>query len=78
MPQLLFAGFPEGAIRVGSILSILKKEGRVTYFVGADNYFSHAAGGEMKVADFYRFENGGRSAWILFQKDSFSCLLSYS
>jgi len=42
MPQLLFAGFPEGAIRIGSILSILKKEGRVTYFVGADNYFSHA------------------------------------
>ena len=42
MPQLLFAGFPEGAIRIGSILSILKKEGEVTYFVGDDNYFSHA------------------------------------
>jgi len=41
MPQLLFAGFPEGAIRIGSILSILKK-GHVTYFVGADNYSSHA------------------------------------
>ena len=37
-----------------------------------------AAGGEMKVADFHRYETGGRSAWILFQKDSFSCLLSYS
>ena len=42
MPQLLFAGFPEGAIRIGSILSILKKEGEVTSFVGDDNYFSHA------------------------------------
>jgi transposase-like protein len=41
MPQLLFAGFPEGAIRIGLTLSILKKESRVTYFLGADNYFSH-------------------------------------
>lgn len=41
MPQLLFAGFPEGAIRIGLTLSILKKENRVTYFLGADNYFSH-------------------------------------
>ena len=42
MPQLLLQGFPDGAIRIGPILSVLKKEGRVTYFVGPDNYFSHA------------------------------------
>ena len=42
MPQLLLQGFPDGAIRIGPALSILKKDGRVTYFVGADNYFSHA------------------------------------
>ena len=42
MPQPFLQGFPDGAIRIGSILSVLKKEGRVTYFVGADNYFSHA------------------------------------
>ena len=41
MPQLLLQGFPDGAIRIGSTLSVLKKEGRVTYFVGSDNYFSH-------------------------------------
>jgi hypothetical protein len=43
MPQLLLQGFPDGAIRIGSVLSVLKKEGRVTYFVGPDNYYSHAA-----------------------------------
>jgi len=42
MPQLLLQGFPDGAIRIGSTLSILKKEGKITYFVGGDNYFSHA------------------------------------
>ena len=42
MPQLLLQGFPDGAIRIGPTLSVLKKEGRCTYFVGADNYFSHA------------------------------------
>ena len=42
MPQLLLQGCPDGAIRVGPILSVLKKEGRVTYFVGGDNYYSHA------------------------------------
>ena len=31
MPQLLLQGFPDGAIRIGSTLSVLKKEGRVTY-----------------------------------------------
>ena len=42
MPQLLLQGFPDGAIRIGSTLSVLKKEGRVTYFVGSDSFFSHA------------------------------------
>lgn len=42
MPQLLLQGFPDGATRIGESLSVLKKEGRVTYFVGPDNYFSHA------------------------------------
>jgi hypothetical protein len=28
-------------MRIGSIVSVLKKEGRVTYFVGPDSYFSH-------------------------------------
>jgi len=41
MPQLLLQGFPDGAIRIGSTLSVLKKEGRVTYFVGPDNFYSH-------------------------------------
>jgi len=39
--QLLLPGFPDGSSRIGDALSILKKEGRVTYFVGGDNYFSH-------------------------------------
>lgn len=42
MPQLLLQGFPDGAIRIGTTLSVLKKDGRITYFVGSDNYFSHA------------------------------------
>ncbi len=41
MPQLLLQGFPDGAIRIGTTLSVLKKAGCVTYFVGADNYYSH-------------------------------------
>lgn len=42
--QLFFPDFPEGAIKIGSSLSILKKEGLVTYFTGGDNYFSHPEG----------------------------------
>jgi transposase-like protein len=42
MPQLMLQGFPDGAIRIGPALGIVKKEGLVTYFVGPDNYFSHA------------------------------------
>ncbi len=41
MPQLLLQGFPDGAIRIGATLSVLNKEGRVTYFVGGDNFYSH-------------------------------------
>lgn len=41
MPQLLLQGFPIGATRIGPFLSVLKKEGQVTYFVGQDNIYSH-------------------------------------
>lgn len=45
MPQQpLLPGFPEGATKIGKSLSILTKEGLVTYFVGGDNYFSHPDG----------------------------------
>lgn len=44
MPQLMLQGFPDGATRIGRVVSVLKKDDRVTYFVGPDNYFSHAAG----------------------------------
>ena len=40
MPQLLLPGFPDGASRIGASVSVLKKEERVTYFVGGDNYLS--------------------------------------
>lgn len=43
MPQLLLQGFPDGAIRIGATLSVLKKDARVTYFVGGDNFYSHPA-----------------------------------
>ena len=39
--QLLLPGFPVGAQRISEQLSILEKDGWVTYFVGSDNYFSH-------------------------------------
>lgn len=41
MPQILLQGFPDGASRIGPVVSVLKKDGQVTYFVGPDNYFSH-------------------------------------
>ena len=44
MPQLLLPGMPEGAIRINSVVSRLAKDGQVTWFLGADNYFSHSAG----------------------------------
>jgi hypothetical protein len=37
-------GFPDGAQRIGVWLSILEKDGLVTYFLGGDNYFSHPTG----------------------------------
>lgn len=42
--QLLLPGFPDDSSRTGDVLSILKKDGLVTYFVGGDNYFSHRLG----------------------------------
>ena len=42
--QLLLSGFPEGAQKIGVLLSILEKDEWVTYFVGGDNYFSHRKG----------------------------------
>jgi prepilin-type processing-associated H-X9-DG protein len=37
-------GFPDGAQRIGTWLSILEQDGLVTYFLGGDNYFSHRSG----------------------------------
>ena len=42
--QSFIPGFPEGAQRIGEALSILEQGGRVTYFVGGDNYVDHPAG----------------------------------
>jgi transposase-like protein len=39
--QYLLEGFPDGAQRINAALSILNKEGKVIYFLGGDNYFSH-------------------------------------
>lgn len=36
------------------------------------------AGDVLKQPDSSRFESGGLGGWILFKKDSFSCLFSYS
>ena len=43
MPQLLLPGMPEGAVRINPVVSRLSKDGQVTWFLGADNYFSHPA-----------------------------------
>ena len=42
--QSQLPGFPDGAQRIGTWLSILEKDGLVTYFLGGDNYFSHPTG----------------------------------
>jgi hypothetical protein len=42
--QSFLPGFPDGAQKIGTWLSILEKEGSVTYFLGEDNYFSHPKG----------------------------------
>jgi len=39
--QSFLPGFPDGTHKIGDVLSILEKEGWVTYFLGGDNYFSH-------------------------------------
>ena len=42
--QTLIPGFPDGAQRIGEALSIVEKDGWVTYFVGSDNYAAHPQG----------------------------------
>jgi len=42
--QSALPGFPDGARKIGTWLSILEKDGLVTYFLGGDNYFSHPTG----------------------------------
>lgn len=43
--EAFLPGFPDGCAKIGkSSIYILSKDGRVTYFVGTDNYFSHADG----------------------------------
>ena len=42
--QLFIAGFPDGAQRIGEGISIVEKDGWVTYFVGGDDYFRHTKG----------------------------------
>jgi hypothetical protein len=44
--QSFLPGFPDGAVKVGTELSILTKDGQVIYFVGGDNYWSHPEGDE--------------------------------
>ncbi|MBF0109918.1 MAG: hypothetical protein HQL76_12155 [Magnetococcales bacterium] len=44
MRQPFLPGFPEGAEKIGASLSILRRDGHVTYFIGSDNYFSHSEG----------------------------------
>jgi len=39
--QRFIAGFPDGALRIGESVSIVEKDGWVTYFLGGDNYFTH-------------------------------------
>ncbi|PIZ23949.1 MAG: hypothetical protein COY49_00625 [Comamonadaceae bacterium CG_4_10_14_0_8_um_filter_57_29] len=41
--QLFIPGFPDGAQRIGEVVSIVEKDGWVTYFVGGDDYFTHPA-----------------------------------
>ncbi len=44
MRQPFLPGFPEGAEKIDASLSILRKDGHVTYFIGSNNYFSHREG----------------------------------
>jgi len=42
--QRFLPGLPDGSTKIGDTLSILQKDGLVTYFVGGDNYYSHSKG----------------------------------
>lgn len=44
--QSLLEDCPVGSHKIGQTLSLLEKDGLVTYFVGGDNYFSHPQGDE--------------------------------
>lgn len=39
--QRFIPGFPDGALRIGEGVSMVEKDGWVTYFLGGDNYFTH-------------------------------------
>ena len=41
LKQPFLPGFPDGAVKIGKSVGVLKKESKVTYFIGGDNYFSH-------------------------------------
>lgn len=60
MPQLLLQGFPVGASRINEWVSILEKDGQVTYFIGADSFFGHPSGDEIgqRLALTQLIENG--------------------
>ena len=49
MKQGFLPGFPHGAEKIGNGLSILEEDGTVTYFLGSDNYFSHAQGDRLSL-----------------------------
>jgi hypothetical protein len=40
--QSLLPGFPDGAHKIGPVLTVVEQDERVTYFLGGDQYFSHA------------------------------------
>ena len=44
MRQSFLPGFPEGSEQISYSLRILRKDGKVTYFLDSDSYFSHAEG----------------------------------
>ena len=39
--QLIFPGFLDGAKRVNNVVSVIEKEGCVSYLIGQDVFFSH-------------------------------------
>ncbi|MBF0173162.1 MAG: hypothetical protein HQL83_06915, partial [Magnetococcales bacterium] len=44
MRQPFLPGFPEGIEKINASVGILRKDGKVTYFIGSDNYFEHEQG----------------------------------